>query len=95
MELHALELYSWMSFDSSGHMSCFCSVTKLCQTLCNPMGHSMPGFPVLHHLLKFAQTHVHRVSDAIQPSHPLSPPSPPALNLPQHQDLFQWNSIQT
>ena len=74
MELHAFELYSWMSFDSSGHMSCFCSVTKLCQTLCNPMGHSTPGFPVLHHLLEFAQTHVHRVSDAFQPSHLLLSP---------------------
>ena len=88
MELHALELYSWMSFDSSGHMSCFCSVTKLCQTLCNPMGHSTPGFPVLHHLLEFAQTHVHRVSDAIQPSHPLLSPSP-AFNLFQYHSLFQ------
>ena len=51
---------------------------------------SMPGFPVLHHLLEFAQIHVHWVSDAIQPSHPLLPPSPHALNLSQHQDLFQW-----
>ena len=47
----------------------------------------MPGFPVLHRLLELAQTHVHRVGDAIQPSHPLSSPSPPALKLPQHQDL--------
>ena len=51
---------------------------------------SMPGFPVLQHLLEFAQIHVHWVSDAIQPSHPLLPPSPHALNLSQHQDLFQW-----
>ena len=49
----------------------------------------MPGFPVLHYLLELAQTHVHRIGDAIQPSHPLSPPSPPALNLSQHQGLFQ------
>ena len=49
---------------------------------------STPGFPVHHQLLKLAQTHVHRVSDAIQPSHPLLPPSPPALNFPQHQNLF-------
>ena len=49
-----------------------------------------PGFPVLHHLLQFAQTHVHWVSGAIQPSHPLSSPSPPAFNLYQHQGLFQW-----
>ena len=55
-----------------------------------PMDCSTPGFPVLHHLLEFAQTHVHWVSDAIQPSHPLLPPSPPALNLSQHQGLFQW-----
>ena len=50
----------------------------------------MPGFPVLHYLPEFAQTHVHCVDDAIQPSHPLLPPSPPALNLPQHQSFFQW-----
>ena len=52
----------------------------------------MPGFPVFHYLLEFAQTHVHRVSDAIQSSHPLSSPSPPAFNLSQHQSLFQWVS---
>ena len=72
------------------NLSCCCSVTKLCPTLCDP---SMSGFPVLHYLPdseEFAQTHVHWVSDAIQTSHPLSPPSPPALNLFQHQDLFQW-----
>ena len=49
----------------------------------------MPGFPVIHHLLEFAQTHAHCVDDAIQPSHPLSPPSPPALNLSPNQDFFQ------
>ena len=53
------------------------------------MGCSMPGFPILYYLLEFAQTPVHQVSDAIQPSHPLSPPTPPALNLSQHQGLFQ------
>ena len=53
---------------------------------------STPGFPVLHHLLELAQTYVHWVSDAIQPSHPLSSPSPPALTLSQHQVLFQWGS---
>ena len=67
-----------------------CSVAKLCLTLCEPMDGSMPGFPVLHCLLESAQTYVHWVSDAIQPSCPLSPPSPPALNLSQHQGLFQW-----
>ena len=56
-----------------------CSVVKSCLTLCNPMDCSMPGFPVLSYLLEFAETHVHWVSNAIQPSHPLSPPSPPAL----------------
>ena len=55
-----------------------------------PMDCSMPGFPVLHHFLEYAQTHVHWVSDAIQPSHPLSPPSPLALNHSQHRRLFQW-----
>ena len=66
----------------------FSSVTKLCTTLCNPMDCSTPGFPVLHQLLEITQTHVHRVGDAIQPSHPVSSPSPPALNLSQHQGLF-------
>ena len=69
-----------------------CPVTQSCPTFCNPMDRSMPGFPILHYLLEFAQTPVHRVSDAIQPSHPLSSPSPPALNLSQHQGLFQWVS---
>ena len=63
-----------------------------CPTLCNPKDCSMPGFPVHHQLLELAQTHVHRVSDAIQPFHPLSSPSPPAFNLSQHQGLFQWVS---
>ena len=61
----------------------FSSATQSCPTLCNPMDCSTPGFPVHHQLLELAQTHVHRVGDAIQPSHPLS--SPPALNLSQHQ----------
>ena len=67
-----------------------CLVTKSCLTLCDPMDCSMPGFSVLHHLQESAQTHVHWVSDAIQSFHPLPPPSPSALNLSQHQDLFQW-----
>ena len=58
--------------------------------LCNPMNHSTPGIPVHHQLPGFTQTHVHRVSDAIQPSHPLSSPSPPAPHPSQHQSLFQW-----
>ena len=67
----------------------FSSVTQSCPTLCNPMNRSTPGLPVHHHLPAFTQTHVHRVSDAIQPSHPLSSPSPPAPNPSQHQSLFQ------
>ena len=60
--------------------------------LCDPMDYSKPGFPVLHDLPEFAQTHVHRVSDTIQPSHPPSPPSVPIFNLSQHQGPFQWVS---
>ena len=67
----------------------FSSVTQSCRTLCNPMNRSTPGLPVHHQLPEFTQTHVHRVSDAIQPSHPLSSPSPPAPNPSQHQSLFQ------
>ena len=66
------------------------SLNCVCPALCESMDCSMPGFPVLHYLLDFAQTHVHWVVDAIQPSHPWSPPSLPALNLSQHQGLFQW-----
>ena len=66
------------------------SVTQSCPALCNPMNCSTPGLPVHHQLLESTQTHVHRVDDAIQPSHPLSSPSPPVLNLSQHQGLFQW-----
>ena len=68
------------------------SVTQSCLTLCDSMDCSMPGFPVHHQLPELAQTHVHRVSDAIQPSHPLLSPSPPTFNLSQHQGLFQWVS---
>ena len=67
----------------------FSSVAQSSPTLCHPMNRSIPGLPVHHQLLEFTQTHVHRVSDAIQPSHPLSSPSPPALNPSQHQSLFQ------
>ena len=66
----------------------FSSVTQLCPTLCDPMDCSMPDFPVHHQLLELAQTHVHRVGDAIKPSHPLLSPAP-AFNLSQHQGLFQ------
>ena len=67
----------------------FSSVTQSCTTLCDPMNRSTPGLPVHHQLPEFTQTHVHRVGDAIQPSHPLSSPSPPAPNPSQHQSLFQ------
>ena len=70
----------------------FSSVAQSCLTLCDPMDCSMPGLPVHRHLPESTQTHVHWVSDAIQPSHPLSSPSPPAFNLSQHRGLFQWVS---
>ena len=72
----------------------FSSVTQSCPTLCNPMNCSTPGLPVHHQLPESTQTHVHQVDDAIQSSHPLSSPSPPAPNPSQHQSLFQWvNSL--
>ena len=70
----------------------FSSVTQSCPTLCDPMDCSMPGLPVHYQLPEFTQTHVHWVGDAIQPSHPLSSPFPPAFNLSQLQGLFQWVS---
>ena len=77
------------SWTQGYHLLLFFS-PKSCPTLCDPKDCSTPGFPVLHHLPEFAQTHIHWVSDAIQPSHPLSSPSPPAFNLAQHQGPFQW-----
>ena len=68
----------------------FSSVAQLCLTLCNPMDCCTPGFPVLHYLPEFSQTHVHWVDDVLQPSHALWPPSPAALNPLQHQGLSQW-----
>ena len=76
---------TWQAVSSS---CCCCSVAQLCLTLWNPVDCSMPGFPVLHYLLEFDQTHVHWISDAIQPSHLLLPPFPPALSLSQHQGIF-------
>ena len=67
----------------------FNSVTQSCPTLCDPMDSSTPGFPVHYQFPELAQTHVHRASDAIQPSDPLSSPSPPTFNLSQYQGLFQ------
>ena len=66
------------------------SVAQSCSSLWDPMNHNMPGLPVHHQLLEFTQTHAHWFGDAIQPSHPLSSPSPPAPNPSQHQGLFQW-----
>ena len=94
-------IVSWKYYKSKMHflhLTCQASLLSLviqslsCVQLCNPTDCSTPGFTVLHHLLELAQTHVHWDSDAIQPSHPLSPPSPPAFNLSQHQGLFQWVS---
>ena len=76
------------------YMLCCCYlVTQSFLTHCDPVDCSTPGFPVLHYLLEFAQTQVHWVNDAMQPSHPLLPPSPSAFNLSQHQGLFQWVGI--
>ena len=71
------------------HKAPFSSVSQLCLILCDPMNRSTPGLPVHHQLPEFTQTHVYRVSDAIQPSHSLSSPSPPAPNPSQHQGLFK------
>ena len=76
----------WIRFN----INCCCSVPQSCLTLCNPMDCSTPGFPVLHHLSEKAQTHLHQVGDAIQPTHPLSSGSPPVFNLSHHQGLFKW-----
>ena len=87
---HHSTVHFWIQRQFAHEKNCCCSVTQACLTLGNPMDCCMLGFPVLHHLLEFAQTHVHWVDDAIQPSHPLSLPSLPALSLPQNQALFQW-----
>ena len=78
------EMVGW-HHQLDGHES---EVAQSCPTLCDPMNRSTPDLPVHHHLPEFTQTHVHQVGDAIQPSHPLSSPSPPASNLSQHQSLF-------
>ena len=70
-------------------MNQFSSVAQLCLTLCNLMNNSTPGLPVHHQLPEFTQTHVHYIGDVIQPSHPLSSPSPPTFNLTQYQGFFQ------
>ena len=82
-------LASTTHHSTSLYMDQFSSVAQSCPTLCDPMNRSTPGVPVHHQLPEFTQTHVHRVSDAIQPSHPLSSPSPPAPSPSQHQSLCQ------
>ena len=77
---HSLDLFSSVQF------------TESCSTLCDPMDYSIQGFPVHHQLPQFTQTHIHWVGDAIQPSHPLSSPSPPAFSLSRYQGLFKWVS---
>ena len=83
--------YDLNAHHSSGKLS-FSSVqfSSVCLTLCDRMDYSMPGLPIHHQFPEFTQTHVHWVSDAIQPSHPLVSTSPPTFNLSQHQGLFQW-----
>ena len=85
----------WWGFrDTAILVHCFCfSVAQSCPILCNLVDCSTPGFPVLHHLLELAQTHVHWVSDVIQPFHPLSTTSPPAFNLSQHLDHYSFTKI--
>ena len=82
----SLTVFLMVSF----YQCCCCSVTQSCPTLCNPMDCSTPCLPAPHHLLKFAQVHVDCTGDAIHPSHPLTPFSPSAFHLSQHQGLFQW-----
>ena len=80
----------YIHYNSWVHYKFVFSLARSCPTLCDPMDCSTPGLPVHHQLPELTQTHIHWVSDAIQPSHPLSSPSPPASNPSQHQDLFQW-----
>ena len=85
-----LNPFIWTKYKDFYLLPTCCLVTKSCPTLCDSMVCSTLGFRVLHHLLEFAQTYVHWVSDAVQPSYPLSLPSPSALSPSQHQCLFQW-----
>ena len=86
-------LHAQVTSSHSKTSYCSCSVVKSHPTLCNPMDCSTPGFPVLHYLPEFAQTHVHRVSDAIQPSYPLSPPSLPVFNLSQIKVFYSESAL--
>ena len=82
----------WATREAQRYIWEICMSVQLCLILCDPMDCRMQGFPVHHQLPELAQTHVHRISDAIQPSHPLSSPFPPVFNLSQDQGLFQWVS---
>ena len=86
---HCRQILYQLSYQGSPH-KLFSSVTQSCLTLCDPMNRSTPGLPVHHQLPASTQTHAHWIGDAIQPSHPLSSPSPPPPNPSQHQDVFQW-----
>ena len=89
------EWTGWISLQSKGLSRVFSSIAQLCLTLCDPMDCSMPGFPVLHQLLKLAQTHVHWVGDAIQPSHPLWSPSPPLSRIFNFKTVEKvWMKVQ-
>ena len=88
--LGSIKVYLLLPLISSQCIAQFSSVAQSCPTLCDPMNRSTLGLPIHQQLPEFTQTHVHRVSDAIQPSHPLSSPSPSAPNPSQHQSLFQW-----
>ena len=83
---------TWINPCRGRQVDYYCLVAKFCLILCRPQDCSIPGSSVLHYLPKFAQTHVHQVDDAIQPSHPLLSPYLPTFNLSQHQGLFQWVS---
>ena len=84
-----MEIWCFHSSTKIKQLCCWCSIAQLCLTLCDPMDRNTPRFPVHHQFPELAQTHVHRVGDAIQPSHPLSSPSPPDFYLSQHQSLFK------
>ena len=85
----SLDMYTSLWYHTDNVSVQFISVAQSCLTLCDSMNCSTPGLPVHHQLPEFTQTHIHRVGDAIQPSHPLSSPFPPAPNPSQHQSLFQ------
>ena len=90
LTLHCRWFFTNWAIREFNQFSQFSSVSQSCPILCDPMNRSTPGLPAHRKLPEFTQTHAHQVSDAIQPSHPLSSPSPPAPNPSQHQGLFKW-----